>query len=205
MTTSSMAKTLPGFMGYTTFRTFTLDEYHKMIKTGVLTDGEPYELLEGYLVKKMSRGELHDAAIQALLKRFVRLLPAGWDLRAQCAVTLNAGSEPEPDFAFVRGDETIYRNHHPGPAEIGLLVEVSNTSLTVDREDKGRIYARAGIPIYWVVNLVDKVIEVYSQPSGPCEEPSYATHDGYSTASSAPVVLDGITVGTIGVADVIGE
>jgi Uma2 family endonuclease len=204
MSTSTIAKTQPRFMEFTTFRTFTLDEYHRMIETGVLTDGEPYELLEGYLVKKMSRGELHDAVIQALLKRFVRLLPPGWDLRAQCAVTLTADSEPEPDFAFVRGDETVYRDHHPGPAEIGLLVEVSNSSLTVDRDDKGRIYARAGIPVYWVVNLVDKVIEVFTQPSGPCEEPCYAMREEYSAAGSAPVVLDGIAAGTIGVAEVIG-
>jgi Uma2 family endonuclease len=199
-----MSKIFPRFMEHATFRTFTLDEYHKMIETGVLTDGEPYELLEGYLVKKMSRGELHDAAIQALLKRFVRLLPAGWDLRVQSAVTLTAGSEPEPDFALVRGDENVYRNHHPGPSEIGLIVEVSNTSLVVDRDDKCRIYARAGIPVYWIVNLVDRAIEVFTQPSGPCEEPHYAMHEEFSVARSVPVVLDGISVGTISVTEVIG-
>jgi Uma2 family endonuclease len=204
MSTSTMTKSLPRFMEHSTFRKFSLDEYHKMIHTGVLADGEPYELLEGYLVKKMSRGELHDAAIQALIKRFFRLLPTGWDLRAQCAVTLTDGSEPEPDFAFVRGDETIYRNHHPGPSEIGLVVEVSNTSLDVDRIDKGRIYARAGIPMYWVVNLVDKVIEVFSQPTGPCDLPTYAKPDEYTVGTAAPVVLDGVTVGTISVAEVIG-
>ena len=201
---STSTKTVPGFLEYTTFRTFTLDEYHTMIKTGVLTDGEPYELLEGYLVKKMSRGELHDAAIQALLKRLVRLLPTGWDLRAQCAVTLGSDSEPEPDFTIVRGDETAYRDHHPGPSEIGLVIEVSHSSLAIDREDKGRVYARAGIPVYWIVNLVDRVIEVFTQPSGPCEEPCYAKPEIHALASSAPIVLDGITVGTIRVAEVIG-
>jgi Uma2 family endonuclease len=204
MITSTKAKKFPGFMEYTTFRTFTLDEYHKMIKTGVLSDGEPYELLEGYLLKKMCRGELHDAAIQALLKRFFRLLPEGWDLRAQSAVTLTDGSEPEPDFAFVRGDETQYRDHHPGASEIGLVVEVSHTSLDIDRIAKKRIYARAGIPIYWVVNLVDRAIEVYSIPSGPSELPDYATQNDYSVGASAPVVLDGITAGIIGVAEVLG-
>ena len=204
MSTSTTAKKFPSFTEYTTFRTFTLDEYHKMIGSGVLTDGEPYELLEGYLVKKMSRGELHDAAIQALIKRFFRLLPPGWDIRAQCAVTLTDGSEPEPDFAFVRGDETKYRKHHPGPSEIGLVVEVSNTSLDVDRIDKKRIYARAGIPVYWVVNLVDRMIEIYTQPSGQCELPTYANQTNYSVTASAPVVLDGATVGMIGVVEVMG-
>ena len=204
MSSSTMTNSLPGFRDYATFRTFTLDEYHKMIESGVLIDGEPYELLEGYLVKKMSRGELHDAAIQALTKRFVRLLPSGWDLRAQCAVTLPERTEPEPDFAFVRGDETIYRNHHPGPSEIGLLVEVSDSSLMIDRIDKGRMYARSGVPIYWVVNVVDSVIEVYTQPSGPCEVPSYGHQEIFPVGAQVPVLLDGAAVGTISVVEVMG-
>jgi Uma2 family endonuclease len=151
------------YLAQSTFRKFTLDEYHKLIELGVLMDGEPYELLEGNLVHKMSRGINHDRAVQLLNRRFVRMMPAGWDVRCQCATTLPTGSEPEPDFALVRGDENTYADHHPGPTEIGLLVEVSASSLLIDREDKGSIYARENIPVYWVVNVVDKVVEVYTQ------------------------------------------
>ncbi|MBA4191754.1 MAG: Uma2 family endonuclease [Planctomycetaceae bacterium] len=191
-------------MAQTTFRKFTLDEYHKMIETGVLMDGEPYELLEGNLVHKMSRGSPHDTAIQVLTKRFVRLVPPGWDYRGQSAITLPSGSEPEPDCALVRGDENTYRSRHPGPGEVGLVVEVSASSLLIDRHDKGRIYAESGIPIYWVVNVVEKVIEVYTQPSGPIATAAYAKCDVFAVGSDVPVVLDGNTIGTIAVADVVG-
>src|SRR3954451_20854888 len=130
------------------FRQFSVAEYHKLIDIGILTEDDNLELLEGYLVHKMSRNPPHDAAIQKGMKKWLRLLPPGWDLRVQSAITLT-DSEPEPDFAIVRGDETVYVARHPGPADIGLVVEVSEPTLPGDRDDKGRIYASAGIPTYW--------------------------------------------------------
>lgn len=192
------------YLAQSSFRKFTLAEYHKMIETGVLSSGEPYELLEGNLVHKLSRGIPHDRAIQALTKRFVRLLPVGWDVRSQCAVTLTGGSEPEPDFALVRGDESTYDSRHPGPSDIGLLVEVSDSSLRIDRDDKGSIYAANGIPVYWVVNVIDKQIEVYSQPAATGDAAAYANRQDYPVGTSVPVVLDGNTVGAITVAEVFG-
>ncbi len=186
------------------FRKFTLDEYHKMIQTGLLMSGEPYELLEGNLVRKMSHGSPHDSAIQALFKRILRALPIGWDVRCQLATTLPTGSEPEPDLAVVRGDENTYWNRHPNPADIGLLIEVSDSSLLIDCHDKGSIYAREAIPIYWVVNVVDRIIEVYTQPNGEGETAAYAKREDYAVGTSVPLVLDGNAVGTIAVADVMG-
>jgi Uma2 family endonuclease len=174
-----------------------------MIEMGWLLDGEPYELLEGHLVHKMSRGTPHDWAVQVLNKRLVRMMSDDWDVRSQCAITLPSGSEPEPDIALVRG-RTSYRDHHPGPAETGLVIEVSDSSLLIDRHDKGRIYAREGIPVYWVVNVVDRVIEVYTQPSGPTAAPAYAKRDDYPVGTAVPVVLYGNTAGSIAVADVMG-
>ena len=84
------------------------------------------------------------------------------------------------------------------------MIEVSASSLGRDRGDKGRIYARAGIPVYWVVNVIDKQIEVFTQPSGPCDSPTYAKQETFAVGSSVPVVLDGATVGTIAVSDVMG-
>lgn len=203
-TTPATAAPQRYYLAQSTFRKFTLDEYHKMIETGVLTSGEPYELLEGNLVHKMSRGTPHDAAILVLTKRFVRLVPDGWEVRGQSAVTLTGGSEPEPDFALVRGDESTYRNRHPGPADIGLVVEVSDSSLRVDRHDKGSIYAHNAIPVYWVVNVIDKVIEVYTDPTGTGPTATYAARNDYLSGTAVPVALDGTAVGTIAVADVTG-
>jgi len=86
-TTAAPPMPAPEFLEGAGFRQFTIDEYHQMIRDGILMDGEPIELLEGWMVKKMSHGAPHDAAIQALFKRLLRLTPAGWDVRGQCAAT----------------------------------------------------------------------------------------------------------------------
>jgi Uma2 family endonuclease len=193
----------PEFLENAGFRRFTVDEYHQMIKTGILTDGEPIELLEGWMVKKMSHGTPHDGGMDAIEGLLPGLLPPEWFVRCQRAITLS-DSEPEPDYAVVRGPRGRYRDVHPTPPEIGLLIEFSVSSLRIDRTGKARIYARAGIPVYWVVNVVDKVIEVYTQPSGPGDAPAYARRDDYAVGAAVPVVLDGNTVGSIAVADVMG-
>ena len=170
------------------FRRFSVAEYHRLIELGVLTEDDNLELLEGYLVHKMTRNPPHDAAIQKGTKRWLRLLPAGWDLRVQSAITL-AESEPEPDFAIVRGDETAYLTRHPTATDLGLVIEVSDSTLPGDRDDKGRIYARAGIACYWIVNLVDRQVEAYTSPSGPVPDPRYGQRADYRPGDSVPLVL----------------
>jgi Uma2 family endonuclease len=182
------------------FRRFSVAEYHRLIELGMLTENDNLELLEGYLVHKMSRNPPHDAAIQKGNKRWLRLLPAGWDLRVQSAITLT-DSEPEPDFAIVRGDENTYRTRHPTAADIGLVVEVSDSTLPGDRDDKGRIYARAGIPCYWIVNLNDRQIEVYISPSGPVADPKYGQRVDYRPGDSISLALDGAAPVQIAVQD----
>src|SRR5262249_34402061 len=121
------------FGGYHSLRRFSVSEYHHMIASGVFDEDEPLELLEGYVVVKMPRNPPHDGTSQGLQKRVFRLLPSGWDLRVQSAITLS-DSEPEPDLVVVRGDETHYKHRHPGPADIGLIVEVADSSLDRDRQ-----------------------------------------------------------------------
>jgi Uma2 family endonuclease len=184
------------------FRRFSVAEYHRLIELGMLTEDDNIELLEGYLVHKMSRNPPHDAAIQKGMKRWLRVLPAGWDLRVQSAITLTE-SEPEPDFAIVRGDENAYLTRHPTAADIGLVVEVSDSTLPGDRDDKGRIYARAGIPCYWIVNLVDGQIEGYTSPSGPVADPKFAQRVDYRPGDSVPLILGGTTVVQVAVQDLL--
>ncbi len=201
--TTPTSPPVPGFLGMSTFHRLTVDQYHDMIRNGILTENDAVELLEGYLVTKMPRSPEHDYTISALSDELLRLVPRTFALRGQCAATIQ-DSEPEPDLVIARGDRALYRHRHPGPADTVLVIEVSASSLHHDRTDKGRIYARAGIPVYWVVNVADKVIEVYTQPSGPCETPAYARRDDYAVGAAVPVVLDGATVGTIPVAEVLG-
>jgi Uma2 family endonuclease len=176
--------------------------YQRMIEAGILTVDDKVELLENYVVLKMPRNPRHDSTIQRMLDRLFPARPAGWGLRVQSAITL-PDSQPEPDFALVRGSATDYEARHPGPADVGILIEVADASLLRDQRDKARIYARAGIPCYWIVNLVDRRVEVHTQPSGPVAVPAYGAVQTYQPGDAVPVVLDGATVGTAAAADLL--
>jgi len=193
----------PSFAMFTAFRRFTVDEYHKMIQAGILNDEDKVELLEGYVVEKMPRNPPHDVAIQRLDKRFHRIVPAGWEVRVQSAIHLT-DSEPEPDLALARGDDFTFAMRHPEAAELGAAIEVADSSLARDRQDKGRIYAGARIPVYWVVNLIDQQIEVYTYPSGAGSAAAYAQRQDYRRGDLVPVVFDGVQVGQIVVAEILG-
>lgn len=181
---------------------FSVARYQRMIEAGILTPDDKVELLENHLVLKMPRNPLHDGLILRLDKRLSRWLPAGWDLRGQSAVEL-ADSQPEPDFAVVREAPDDYMSRHPNPADVGLVIEVADSSLLRDQRDKTRIYARGSIPCYWIVNLVDRRIEVYTQPSGPAAVPAYNSFHLYQPGDDVPLVLDGATVGTIPAAELL--
>jgi Uma2 family endonuclease len=178
------------------FRRFSVDEYHRLIDMGILTEDDDLELLEGYLVQKMSRNPPHDGILHRTLKRLSADLPPGWDIRVQSAVTL-VDSEPEPDLAVVREDANEYMSRHPTAADVGLVIEVADSSLASDRSDKGRVYARAALEWYWIINLPDQQVEVYASPSGPASSPSYAQRQDYRAGDAVPVVLDGNTIAVL--------
>jgi Uma2 family endonuclease len=184
------------------FRRFSVPEYHKLIEIGVLTEDDNLELLEGYLVMKMARNPPHDGTIDLVKENLSPTLPAGWMLRIQEAITLN-DSEPEPDIGVVRGNARTYVTRHPGPADIGLLIEVADSTLAGDRADKGRIYARAKIACYWIVNLLDRQVEVYTQPSGPAAAPAYGQQATFRAGDAVPLTLDGAALATVPVQDLL--
>jgi len=181
---------------------FSVDRYQKMIEAGILTPEDRVELLENYVVLKMPRNPRHDSTLQRMLRPVLRVVPEGWDLRVQSAVAL-ADSQPEPDFALVRGSAADYERRHPTTPDVGLVIEVADSSLLRDQRDKTRIYARGGIPCYWIVNLADQRVEVYSQPSGPTAVPSYGSFQTYQPGDSVPVVLDGAAVATVQASDLL--
>jgi hypothetical protein len=181
---------------------FSLARYQRMIETGILTAEDKVELLENYVVLKMPRNPPHDSTLQRMLRPLLRPLPIGWDLRIQLAITLT-DSQPEPDFAVVRGSARDYEIRHPFAAEVGLLIEVADSSLLRDQRDKTRIYARASIPGYWIVNLVDQRLEVFTQPSGPTAVPAYGAFQTYQPGDTVPLVLDGNPVAALLVSDLL--
>ena len=187
---------------FTSFRRFSVPEYEKMIETGILNDEDKVELLEGLVVLKMSRNPAHDGSIDLAQDVLRRALPIGWFIRAQEAVTLSE-SVPEPDIAVVRGTVRSFLRRHPGSADIGMLVEIANVSRDRDLVDKARIYARDGIPYYWVVNLIDNRVEVFSLPSGPTAAPAFGQRVEYRVGDSIPLTLDGVVVGSIQVQELL--
>lgn len=181
---------------------FSVARYQRMIEAGILTPEDKVELLENYVVLKMPRNPPHDGTIQLIDEALAPKIPAGWRMRIQSTVVLS-DSQPEPDFAIVRGNARTYLARHPGAADVGIIIEVADSSLLRDQRDKTRIYARGGIPCYWIVNLVDRRIEVYTQPSGPTAVPAYASFQLYQPGDAVPLVLDGNTVGIVPVDDLL--
>src|SRR5215467_11843109 len=146
-------------------RRWTRREYNRLIELGVLHEDEPIELLAGRLVVREPQRTPHAMATQLAAEALRTAFGPGWSVRVQLPIALDAESEPEPDVAVVGGSPRDYPTEHPSaPA---LVVEVAHASLRADRLLKARLYARAGIAEYWIVNLVDRVLEVYRSPTGP--------------------------------------
>lgn len=173
-----------------------VEQYHAMIQAGILTEDDPVELLEGWLVTKMPKNPKHSLATQLIQEALTRLLFPGWHVNVQEPVT-TGDSEPEPDVLVVRGDRRQYTDRHPGPREVALIVEVADSSLRRDQVLKKRLYAAAGILVYWVVNLPEARIEVYTDPSGPAEQPDYRQRRDYAQSDMVPVILDGVEIGRL--------
>jgi len=194
--------TTPPFKAMASFRTFTGAEYDRMVEHGVLTSRDRVELLEGYVVSKTPGSPPHDFTVGATDELLGKMIPPEWALRCQLGTNLT-DSRPEPDLAIVRGPRRSYATRHPGAADIGLVIEVSDSSLDRDQLDKTRIYARDRIPVYWVVNLVDRRVEVYTGPNGPGDDPRYHTLRVFPAGTAVPVELDGVTIGTVLVDDLL--
>lgn len=182
-------------------RRFTVDEYHRILAAGVFKDGDPFELLEGWIVPKMARNPRHDLALGLVEDALTPMVVPIWVVRVQCAIT-TPDSEPEPDLAIVLGPRRRYGAVHPLPADIGLIIEVSESTLMEDRGRKLQIYARAGIPQYWTVNLIDSQIEAYSEPVMIGAIPAYRVSKAYRRGDFAPLVLNNQAIGQVAVADV---
>lgn len=192
----------PTFLNEASVAKFSTERYDRMVAAGILTPDDDVELLENYVVLKMPKNPAHDGTALRVRKRLTRALPPGWDVREQGTLLL-PDSRPEPDFAVVREDPADYTTRHPTPADTALVIEVANTSLLRDQRDKARIYARGGVACYWVVNLDDRRIEVHTQPSGPTAAPAYAAVTNYGPGDALPLVLDGATVASVPVADLL--
>lgn len=182
-------------------RRFSVEEYRRLGEVGVLAEDDRVELLAGWIIPKMNLNPPHSVSVQLANDAIRKILPEGWCMRIQDAVS-TSDSEPEPDVAVVRGNIRDYVRRHPGPGEIGLIVEVADTSLPRDRY-KCRLYGNAEIPSYWVVNLMDRRIEMYTDPTGPDPNPGYRRRQDHDPSAAVPFVIDGREIARINVSDLL--
>jgi Uma2 family endonuclease len=143
-------------------RRFTVAEYHRMARAGIFQPDERVELLEGRVVPASPQGEPHARPIVVLNRLLIRVLGEEYEVRPQLPLTLGRYSEPEPDLAVVHASELRGPRRHPATAR--LVVESADSTLSRDRLLKGRIYARAGIPEYWLVRVPERAVEVFREP-----------------------------------------
>jgi len=137
--------------------------YGRLIDKGILCEDDPVELLDGLLVVKEPQHTPHATAVTLALEALRAAFGPGWVVRPGLPVAAGRWSEPEPDISVVPGSPRDYLADHP--ARPALVVEVAHSSLRLDRTRKAAIYARAGVEDYWILNLVDRVLEVHREPA----------------------------------------
>ncbi len=171
---------------------FTVDEYERM--AAVLDDAR-VELIDGYVVRKMGKRPPHIWSVGRIFKA-LGFLPANlWTCRKEDPVRIPDFDEPEPDIAVIRGPEDQFQDRIPEAKDVALVVEVAESTLERDQGIKLIAYAKGGIPTYWIVNLVERRVEVYTRPSSS----GYGSRTDFVAGDHFPVVFDGVELGKIAV------
>ena len=190
----------PGWIPSPLYR-MTVEQYEAMVASGAFSKQDRFHLINGYLVAKMTQNPPHGVADELCGVELARIFPADrYHVRGAKPVRLpGRASEPEPDRCVVRGTIRDYEDRHPEPDDIALVVEVADSSLAEDRQMASQVYGPSGVPVYWIVNLVQRQVEVYTDP----KPEGYRSCVVFTEAQSVPVVIDGQPLGNISVADLL--
>ncbi len=172
---------------------------HEWIESDGRTENDTVELIEGLVVIKMSRNRPHIVAGNMGLQVLSRILPTGWYVAKEDPVVTSDWSKPEPDLAIVRGKAKDYLGHDVTARDVALVIEIAVSSLSIDQKDMARVYASSGIPVYWIVNLVDNQLEVYTNPGPDGFQSGQVLKPGQEVAVS----IDGVEIGRIAVNDIL--
>ena len=189
----------PPFEGFVPYR-MSIEQYEAMVASGVFTSEDRFELIEGLLVAKMTKSPPHSVATLRAHRHIDRLLTGkGWHARIEQPIRIpSRSSEPEPDVAVARGDIDDYASKHPDAQDVALVVEVSDTTLQKDRR-LATTYAAARIPTYWIINIADRQLEVFSSP----RRKAYVIHQTLLETEFVDVIIAGRILGRIAVADLL--
>ncbi len=180
-----------------------VEKYEAMIASGAFTKNDRFELIEGSLLQKMTKHPPHSVTTGLCMDAIQRSLRPGWHARKEEPVRIpGRDSEPEPDVSVARGKLTDYLQGHPGPADIALVVEVADSSVEDDRE-MVVTYGGGGIPVYWLVNIPERQLEVYTEPSGSSAPIGYRRCTVLRPTDQVSLIIDGQVVAQIPVADLL--
>ncbi|MBD2435989.1 Uma2 family endonuclease [Nostoc sp. FACHB-110] len=146
-------------------RKFTVEQYHKMIESGILTENDRVELIRGEIIEMSPIGTKHAACVNRLINLLVQLLGKRVIVAAQNPIALNNNSQPQPDVALLKLRDDFYETAHPQPQDIFLLIEVADSTVMYDREAKIPLYAEANIIEVWLIDINEQMVEVYQQPT----------------------------------------
>jgi Uma2 family endonuclease len=176
-----------------------VERYDLIVQLGVIGKQDKVELIEGLIVRKEPGDRSHSLAAKQAMLALLRVLPPGWHVASEKPVVASDWSKPEPDLAVVRGQARDYVERDIIAADVAIVVKIAQSSLECDRTVMARIYATSGIPVYWVLNLVDLQIEVYRKPASG----HYDVREDFQFGKEVPLVIQGADVGPIPVVDVL--
>jgi len=177
---------------------FSIDEYERMIAAGVFEEDARIELIRGEIVDMSPINPPHEACVRRLTMFFAKHFGETVIVSVQCSIRLPGGSLPEPDVAILKWQDDFYSARRVMPEDVLLLIEVAESSLDYDRGEKLKMYAEVGIPHYWVVNITERVVEVYAQPEGG----TYT--QGHRARSGETLALPDDLSGEVKVDDILG-
>jgi Uma2 family endonuclease len=174
-----------------------IEEFERIVD---FLKAERVELIDGFIVERGVIDPPHAVASRRLRQRLDRLVPDGWFIREDKPLRVHRTYEPLPDFAVLKGDpDTAYEDRHPGPADVAVVIEISDSTLSKDRGEKRVNFAKGGIGVYWIVNLIDRQVEVFTLR----RRGGYGKPRVFKEGQSVPVFIDGTEVGRIVVSEIL--
>ena len=198
---------MPSRMPALTLYRMSYDLYERIAEIGLLGPKDRVVLLDGFLVNQMPISSEHTTSVDLGREALRAAVPAGWYVRAEQPIVLRDGphgdSAPQPDLVVANGSILTYAKRHPTASEVGLVVEVCADldAVRIDRAGLAR-YAHAGIPIACIVNIPDRSLEVYSEPSGPTADPRYGKSETLRPGQTIVGEIGNATTGPAAIAPI---
>jgi Uma2 family endonuclease len=181
---------------------FTAQQVLKILAHGIIPDGDRIELWDG-MIYRMTKGPGHNYVVNVTAAALRAVIPIGFHVTEEKSGRFGQHSLPEPDVAVVRGSFQDYKHRQPELAVLPLVVEVCEHTARADHGPKLRRYAGVGIPVYWIINVLDRTVEVFTQPSGARGAARYDEKTVARDGETFPVVVDGREIGRFSVADLL--